>query len=65
MWFRHKFDEIYNTSAWFTLIMGLIIFTVGFTLFIIGNAIYLVSYWAIGRLIKLFKRLKEGISTKI
>lgn len=65
MWFRHKFDELYNVSAWFTLIMGLLIFTIGFVLFIIGDAIYLVSSWSVGRIWNWVKRFKLSISSKI
>ena len=43
-------SDLYDYSAWFILLIGLLIFGFFFGLFIIGEVIYSISYWAIKRI---------------
>ena len=55
-------SDLYNLSAWMVLFMGILIFGIFFSLFIIGNTIYSIFYWII---YKTKKRWNRVFTTRI
>ncbi len=58
-------SKLYDTSAWLILIMAILTFGFFFGLFIIGYVGYLITYWFIYKLIRFWKTIKEGYTTRI